>query len=397
MIKSFFWSKKWALWAWGGAIFLLVSLYLQVQMTVMFNEWYKGFYDILQGSDNGKYVLSDFWSAIIAWCHIAYKYILLSAFTAYFTRLYAFTWREAMTFNYLPRWRYVEEQIEGAAQRIQQDTERFARIVETLGLQIVRATMTLIAFLPILWNYSNKVEADYITHVPEIPIWILGILCLFFLFVLSKTSKNLPQHLKDLKTTLIILLKSPVTQILLFIFMLIWIGLNAGSFVEGSLVWVSLIVSVGGMYLSWIIGYYLPKLEYNNQVVEAAYRQNLELVSTNKAPYIFSKFVELFTGVRINYRRLYLHYGYFDLWVYSYDVGMSLVPFLVMAPGLFTGMISLGMLMQISNAFNKVHAGFSLFIHRWTTITELRSIWKRLHEFEANLDKYQPKEESTQK
>ncbi|MDB3946056.1 hypothetical protein N9444_09185 [Gammaproteobacteria bacterium] len=28
-------------------------------------------------------------------------------------------------------------------------------------------------------------------------------------------------------------------------------------------------------------------------------------------------------------------------------------------------------------------------MHNWTTITELRSIWKRLHEFEVNLDRYQ--------
>ncbi|MED5250134.1 MAG: SbmA/BacA-like family transporter, partial [Pseudomonadota bacterium] len=42
-----------------------------------------------------------------------------------------------------------------------------------------------------------------------------------------------------------------------------------------------------------------------------------------------------------------------------------------------------------SNAFSRVHGGFSLFLHNWTTITELRSIWKRLHEFEANLDRYE--------
>ncbi len=506
MLKAFFCNKKWAIWAWGGALFLFVSLYAQVQMTVMFNEWYRGFYDILGAATS--HTIDDFWIAIIAWCHIAYKYILLAAFTAYFTRLYAFTWREAMTFDYIPRWKYVENQIEGAAQRIQQDTERFARIVETLGLQIVRAVMTLIAFLPILWNYSNKVEADYVTHIPKITPCITGIVCLIFLFLLGKIYKNKPKlpTLFYKKVTrvitsmslfswnflektssfimamFIILLKSPkevwrviivnifvwsifcirfytenqyfsqlvvyffslaslfflskvklrnnidffgqkvtiflktffkkisyrvviilnpffdtsverysnlwkVVSVFFWIYILYFLKINSGDFVEGSLVWVSLMVSLGGMYLSWIIGYYLPKLEYNNQVVEAAYRQNLELISTKKIKYCFSTLVGLFTGVRTNYRRLYLHYGYFDLWVYAYDVGMSLVPFLVMAPGLFTGAISLGLLMQISNAFDKVHSGFSLFIHRWTTITELRSIWRRLHEFEASLPK----------
>ncbi len=394
MIKSFFGNKKWAIWAWGGLLFLLASLYAQVQMTVMFNEWYKGFYDILQGSDTGKYAVGDFWSAIIEWCHIAYKYILLSAVTAYFTRLYAFTWREAMTFDYLPRWEHVEEQIEGAAQRIQQDTERFSRIVETLGLQVVRAIMTLFAFLPILWNYSNKVEADYITHIPEIPIWLIGIFCLILLFVLYRIGKNNTQKQNnldgDFKASLVD--KFSCVQVIFFVSILILLRSNTGVFVEGSLVWVALIVSLGGMYVSWLVGVKLPGLEYNNQVKEAAYRQNLELISTQKIDYHFPKLVELFAGVRVNYRRLYLHYGYFDLWVYFYDVSMSLVPYLVMAPSLFTGVITLGAMMQIANAFDKVHASFSLFIHRWTTITELRSIWKRLHEFEANLRKHETRE-----
>ena len=35
-----------------------------------------------------------------------------------------------MTFNYIPKWQAVENEIEGAAQRIQEDCNRFARIIE---------------------------------------------------------------------------------------------------------------------------------------------------------------------------------------------------------------------------------------------------------------------------
>ena len=70
---------------------------------------------------------------------------------------------------------------------------------------------------------------------------------------------------------------------------------------------------------------------------------------------------------------------------------MIIVPYLIVGPGLFTGAIMLGILVQVSNAFQKVHGGFALFLHNWTTITELRSIWKRLHEFERNLIKYETK------
>ena len=83
-----------------------------------------------------------------------------------------------------------------------------------------------------------------------------------------------------------------------------------------------------------------------------------------------------------------MHYGYFDCWMNFYDQFMIIVPYVIMGPGLFTGAITLGIMVQVSNAFQKVHGGFSLFLHNWTTITELRSIWKRLHEFEYNLAKY---------
>ncbi|MGB1683420.1 MAG: SbmA/BacA-like family transporter, partial [Arenicellales bacterium] len=54
MIKAFYRSREWALWAYGGGALLVLSLWLQVQMTVAINEWYGGFYDLLQNAANFK-------------------------------------------------------------------------------------------------------------------------------------------------------------------------------------------------------------------------------------------------------------------------------------------------------------------------------------------------------
>ena len=133
----------------------------------------------------------------------------------------------------------------------------------------------------------------------------------------------------------------------------------------------------------------LISLEYNNQRVEAAFRKDLVLGEDDKKNYAQTEtLLELFTGIRFNYHRLYLHYGYFDGWMHTYDQFMIIAPYLIMGPGLFTGLITLGVMVQVSNAFSRVHGGFALFLHNWTTITELRSIWKRLSEFERNLDIY---------
>ena len=60
----------------------------------------------------------------------------------------------------------------------------------------------------------------------------------------------------------------------------------------------------------------------------------------------------------------------------------------MMGPGMFTGAVTIGLLTQVSNAYSRVDGSFAIILDNWTTLTELRSIWKRLHEFEANLDKF---------
>ena len=315
MLRSFFLNKKWLWWSWGGGLLLTLSLLIQVTITVKINQWYKGFYDVLLKPM--EYSISVFWDKIFEFTYLALPYVVLATFTAYFTRLYAFRWREAITFDYMPLWTSGNAKVEGSAQRLQEDTMRFAKIVESLGLQVVRAIMTLIAFTPILWSLSDKVIVPVFKDVP------------------------------------------------------------------GSLVWVALATSLGSMLISWFVGWKLPGLEYNNQKVEAKFRKELVYGEDDRTTYAKPETIlELFTGIKFNYHRLYLHYGYFDIWVNVYDQFMVIVPYLVMAPGLFTGAITLGFVIQVSNAFQRVHGSFSLFTQNWTTITELRSIHKRLKEFE---------------
>ncbi|MEY4148266.1 MAG: hypothetical protein RL652_696, partial [Pseudomonadota bacterium] len=127
MFKSFFLNKRWVLWAWGGAILLILSLLIQVSITVKINEWYKGFYDLLQNA--AKSNISEFWEKIYVFSYLAFPYVLLATFTSFFTRVFALRWREAITFDYLPFWKSSDASVEGASQRIQEDASRFAKIV----------------------------------------------------------------------------------------------------------------------------------------------------------------------------------------------------------------------------------------------------------------------------
>jgi len=121
-------------------------------MSVLFNDWYGRFYNLFQPNLGGT--IEQFWGEFAYFIKVATIYIILAMWSAWFTRIYAFRWRKAITFGYISRWRNVKEEIEGSSQRIQEDAYRFARIVESLGLQVMRALMTLIAFLPILWKQA---------------------------------------------------------------------------------------------------------------------------------------------------------------------------------------------------------------------------------------------------
>ncbi len=149
---------------------LLLALFVQVELTVKINEWYGSFYNILQKAT--EHEIEEFWAQMLMFAKIAFPYVLIATVTSYFTRIYSFKWREAMTFSYVARWQKVEEEVEGSSQRIQEDIYRFARIVESLGLQVVRAIMTLIAFLPILWGLSSGVDIAFFKTIPGSLVWV---------------------------------------------------------------------------------------------------------------------------------------------------------------------------------------------------------------------------------
>jgi peptide/bleomycin uptake transporter len=80
---------------------------------------------------------------------------------------------------YMDQWQRVRR-IEGASQRVQEDTMRFATIMEGLGVNIVDSVMTLFAFLPVLFALSAHV--DQLPLVGAIPAPLLNAAIFWSLF-----------------------------------------------------------------------------------------------------------------------------------------------------------------------------------------------------------------------
>ncbi|MBZ3691476.1 peptide antibiotic transporter SbmA [Phyllobacterium calauticae] len=159
-----FWAwyspHPWQNWSILGSALILFSSYFSVQVDVVLNNWRGSFFDMVQKAMGGKNVVAatDLYAGVITFAVIACVAIAVAVATLFFTSHYVFRWRTAMNSYYMEHWERLRH-IEGAAQRVQEDTMRFASIVEGLGITFIQSAMTLIAFLPLLAQLSSHIVA----------------------------------------------------------------------------------------------------------------------------------------------------------------------------------------------------------------------------------------------
>ena len=331
-------KHPWQWWSILGTAFIVFSSYFSVQVSVALNNWRRPFGDFLQSTfkqvgDQGKEIASDvrsaekvneitggFFDLALTFAELAFLAIFATVITHFFVSHYIFRWRTAMNQYYTDRWKQLRH-IEGASQRVQEDTMLFAKIMQTLGISIVEAIMTLFAFLPVLFALS--------VYVREIPIF----------------------------------------------------GEIAHPLFYAVIAW-----SLFGTVLLAVVGIKLPGLEFNNQLVEAAYRKELVYGEDDELRAQPPELKELFANVRKNYFKLYFHYLYFNIARHMYLQADNLFVLILLVPTLAAGAITYGIFQQILTAFGQVSSSFQFLINSWPTIIELLSIFKRLRAFESAID-----------
>lgn len=194
MFRSFFLSRRWMPWSILGTALILFSTWYRVQLDVQINEWFGTFYDLVQKalSAPGSITLPQYWQQLATFLSIAMIYITVAVLVDFFVKHYVFRWRQAMNDYYMAFWPRLRS-VEGAAQRVQEDTMRFARIMEGLGVELMRSLMTLAAFLPILWGLSEKVsEIPILGAIPHSLVWVSIGWAVFGTAILAVTGMLLP-------------------------------------------------------------------------------------------------------------------------------------------------------------------------------------------------------------
>ena len=173
LFGGFWWifsrDHRWQIWSIWGSSLIIFMTYYSVQVSVAINNWRRPFFDTLQNALNGEesgVTAADFYNLMLIFAQITSVWVILYIFTRFFVSHYVFRWRTAMNDYYVEKWSNVRH-IEGASQRIQEDTMRFASIMEGLGVAFIDSIMTLIAFLPVLFALSSHVSS--LPIVGEIP------------------------------------------------------------------------------------------------------------------------------------------------------------------------------------------------------------------------------------
>src|SRR6195256_5535700 len=148
----------WAPWSILGSALILFTSYFQVQVSVAINSWYGPFYDLVQAalSKSKPVTVEQFYSELSTFAGIALVAVVVGVMTRFFVSHYIFRWRTAMYDFYIANWTQLRT-IEGASQRVQEDTMRFATTMEGLGVNLFSAVLTLLAFLPVLMRLSSNV------------------------------------------------------------------------------------------------------------------------------------------------------------------------------------------------------------------------------------------------
>ena len=323
-------------WPARSLLLAVIALTLaMVYLTVLLNQWNNAFYTALQDKN-----LAAFRHQLLRVTYLITIFILLAVYQVYLNQMLEIRWRRWLTDRYLRAWladgAYYRLQLQGREtdnpdQRIAEDVHLLA--AQTLGLFTggLRAIVTLVTFVAILWGLSG-------TMTVPLGAWSIT--------------------------------------------------------VPGYMVWVAVLYATVGTWLTDWLGRPLVRLNYDRQRYEAdfrfslvRFRENTEGVALYRGEADeFRGFLARFEDVVRNWWGIMRRQKRMSYFTQGYGLGAWIVPSIVAAPRYFRGELGLGGLMQTSQAFQQVQEALSFFVQSYKEIASWLSVVERLAGFERALD-----------
>ncbi|ODN42323.1 ABC transporter ATP-binding protein/permease [Piscirickettsia litoralis] len=330
-LAKLYWQSDQKKIAYFYLITLIVLTLFSVALNVGVTYWYKHFWNAIQ-----DYNKSLVFELVLVFIVLATVFVLTSVYIYYVRSKFDVRWREWLTQYVIDTWLkgqsyyYIEnfdEYTDNPDQRIQEDVNQFVALTTSLFLGILDAVVTLCSFITLLWVLSG-----------------------------------------------------PLTLSL---------GSLGEIHIPGYLVWIALIYSIAGTYITHKIGKKLISLNFRQQKKEADFRFNAVRIRSNaenialyqaedkeKAGIFksFSKVIDITLQV-INREKKLLYF------TRGYSQASVIIPLLAALPMYFAKQIQIGGIQQIASAFGQVENSLSFFVANYSGIAQWRAVVLRLTTF----------------
>ncbi len=320
-------------------LMILIFSGFSVFIAKQVNTWYNDFYNALQ-----EYDFDGFCSQMLIFAVLATFHVFVSVTNYYMKQKLMIEWRHWLSSYFMQKWikngvfyrmQFIGGNTDNPDQRIAEDLHEFVNLTFLLTIGILTDVAMLVTFFSVLWGLSAATS-----------------------FTLGSFNISLP---------------------------------------DGYLCYIAIIYAFVGTILTFIIGRPLIKLNYNQQKVEANYRyslvrvrENSESISLYNGVHEEGKYLELkFTDVVKNFYRIMIKTVHVDFFTFSYNQASVIFPFIIAAPLYFAKKATLGTLIQISSAFQRVQNSLSTLIDNFSSIARWKSVVDRLVQFNENMEKAQ--------
>ena len=331
-----YWSSE-DRWAARGLLLAVVLLTLgMVYLTVLLNQWNNAFYSALQDKN-----MPAFRGQLFRVTYLITIFIFLAVYQVYLNQMLEIRWRRWLTDRYLRAWlsndAYYRMQLQASEtdnpdQRIAEDVHLLATHTLALFTGGLRAVVTLVTFVAILWGLSGSLSVT-----------------------VGEMSIRLP----------------------------------------GYMVWVALIYAIVGTWVTDWLGRPLVRLNFERQRYEADFRFSLVRFRENAEGVALYRgeadelrgFRERFEEVVSNWWRIMLRQKRMTYFTSGYGLGAWIVPSIVAAPRYFRGELGLGGLMQTAQAFQQVQDALSFFVQSYKEVAAWCAVVDRLAGFDRTLER----------
>ena len=320
-------------WAARGLLLAVIALNLgTVYINVLLNKWNNTFYDALQAKN-----YTVFLHQLIRFSWLACLFIIFTAYQFYLNQMLQIRWRRWLTERYLHGWltdaayyrmQFAASEADNPDQRIADDVPQFIASTLTLSIGGMRAVVTLISFVAILWGLSGTLT-------------------------IPGSSMKLPGYL-------------------------VWAAL--------------LYALVGTWLTDWIgrplvrLNFDQQRYEADFRFNLVRFRDNAEGVALYHGEADeFRTFRERFSHIIGNWWSIMRQQKRLTWLTAGYGQAAIIFPIVVVAPRYFRGQILLGGLMQTASAFGQVQDSLSFIVSSYTDIAAWRAVVERLAGFKSAL------------